>query len=155
RRAFKIWPAYYVMIGIFLINRIRRHDSVTPLVGNLLNVQNYTNTYIRHTWSLAVEEHFYLLLGIVLLLLARKNAINVRSVLWVYIASFAISIGSRVDMLFAGADSVAIQWYTNCRLDSLCLGVLLAALYHFRHPAWDWLAKSKWILLLGLAMSLA
>src|SRR5580693_9808273 len=45
RRAFKIWPAYYVMIGIFLVNRIRRHDSIKPLIGNLLNIQNYTGTY--------------------------------------------------------------------------------------------------------------
>lgn len=154
RRAFKIWPAYYAMIGLFLLNRIRRHDSIKPLIGNLLNIQNYTQTYIRHTWSLAVEEHFYLLLGIVLLILARRNAINVKTVLWVYGASLVVSLGSRLAMLATNQDPINIQWFTNCRLDSLCLGVLLAALYHFKSPAWDWLANRRTLLWVVVIASL-
>ena len=154
RRAFKIWPAYYVMIGIFLLNRIRRHDSIMPLVGNLLNVQNYTGTYIRHTWSLAVEEHFYLLLGLTLVILAKRNAITVRSMAWVYAASVFISLGSRIAMVATHQDPVNIQWFTNCRLDSLCLGVLLAAFYHFKSPVWEWLARQRALLVGVILLSL-
>ena len=66
RRIFKIWPAYYVLILFHVF--AGRHPTSTFLVQNLTHMQNYLGSSITQTWSLAVEEHFYLFLPALLLL---------------------------------------------------------------------------------------
>ena len=44
-----------------------------PIVSELVFVQSYVRGLWNHTWSLAVEEHFYLLLPLVLILVLRLN----------------------------------------------------------------------------------
>jgi peptidoglycan/LPS O-acetylase OafA/YrhL len=73
RRLFRLLPAYYVFLAIVLANYYgRSHGDVHPrtdiLLPSLLYYANYFNAFhnhpptpISHTWSLAVEEQFYLL----------------------------------------------------------------------------------------------
>ncbi len=70
RRGLKIWPQYYVFLLVMLLTR---HRTVHQLLGNLLNIQNYLGG-VAHTWSLAVEEHAYLLLTVSLVVSARVKA---------------------------------------------------------------------------------
>lgn len=69
RRIFKIWPAYYVLILFHVI--MGRHPTNTFLVRNLTHMQNYFGSSIAQTSSLSVEEHFYLFLPLLLIVLAR------------------------------------------------------------------------------------
>jgi len=71
RRGFKIWPPYLVYIGVVALwlawqqhngRGIRIWSELWP---NVLHVQNYFHTPRLHTWSLAVEEHFYLAAALV------------------------------------------------------------------------------------------
>ena len=64
RRAFKIYPAFWVLIAVTVAVRLfRSHPDLSSrnLVNELLFIQNYGFGLWGHTWSLAVEEHFYLL----------------------------------------------------------------------------------------------
>ena len=65
RRGFKIYPAFWIMTLGMVVWRLCRHDYFRPgaLWAELLYYQNYVEGLCFHTWSLAVEEHFYFLLA--------------------------------------------------------------------------------------------
>ena len=86
RRGLKIYPAYLVFIGYLvcmpLLKVALRGDDPVPVLAaqwqlywpNLLFLQNYIGTNpAGHTWTLAVEEHFYLLLPWLLVALAARH----------------------------------------------------------------------------------
>lgn len=62
RRGLKIYPAFYALILTTLAVRLAfgRTVGATALLAELGFVQNYFPGLWRHTWSLAIEEHFYL-----------------------------------------------------------------------------------------------
>lgn len=163
RRAFKIWPSYYLFLLVFAALREltrARGASAWDLLPNLLNVQNYLGSPRIHTWSLAVEEHFYLVLPLLLLaLIGRRRAAGGR------IAGIpAIPILS-VGLLVA---CTALRWQvamrpsythdellfpTHLRIDALFFGVMIAYVYHFHEPVIGWLAGHRGLLAAsGLAL---
>src|SRR5579871_5786119 len=82
RRGFKIYPSYYILILVsFFIIPHNTFDANTArfICYLLVFLQNYhldllntfTNVLFVHTWSLAVEEHFYFGLTLVAILLLK------------------------------------------------------------------------------------
>lgn len=139
RRGFKIWPQYYVFLALILVTR---HRSLHDLWGNLLNIQNYIGG-IPHTWSLAVEEHAYLLLVSCLAIAARKK---VRAfTLGVVVAVVCVLVVAGRLVLIENGYEVVNR--THTRIEGILYGVLLAMAFHYR-PAmfrrwqqrwWAWL----------------
>jgi len=80
RRGFKIYPAFYAMIGFTIIVKISSGQSIPirQLVGEITFLQNYLGGIWIHTWSLAVEEHFYMGIAILMSFSASKKAPNSR-----------------------------------------------------------------------------
>ena len=124
RRSFKIWPQYYVFLGLMLLTG---HRSFHQLWGNLLNVQNYTGG-IPHTWSLAVEEHAYLLLALGFAWAARAR-IRVRTAAWTLAAACALVVVGRLWLTEHGYQVVS---RTHTRIEGILYGVLLAMAFHYR-----------------------
>lgn len=123
RRGFKIWPQYYVFLGLMLLTR---HRTVHELWGNLLNIQNYVGG-IPHTWSLAVEEHAYLLL-VLCLALAAHWRVRARTIAIATAAVCAVVVISRLWLIEHGFEVVN---RTHTRIEGILYGLLLALLYHY------------------------
>ncbi len=76
RRGWKIYPAFYCLLAVsyvchWLVVGTKMRDR--PFFTELLFIQCYQQAYWNHTWTLAVEEHFYILLPLLLLLLVRAT----------------------------------------------------------------------------------
>jgi peptidoglycan/LPS O-acetylase OafA/YrhL len=148
RRMFRIWPAYYVLILFHVI--IGRHPLDSFLWQNLTNLQNYYGSSIAQTWSLAIEEHFYLLLPAILLLLVRWR-VGANAIIGVLIALSAVVLVARSIAVEEG-DLVGAFAYTQYRLDSLLLGVLLAAVYWMKPDTYRRFAARTWSLVVVVLM---
>jgi peptidoglycan/LPS O-acetylase OafA/YrhL len=76
RRGLKIYPAFYGYLLLTAITSYKVLGSMTPpaqYLHEIFFVQNYWPGVWNHTWSLAVEEHFYIFLPIFLLVLVRLS----------------------------------------------------------------------------------
>jgi peptidoglycan/LPS O-acetylase OafA/YrhL len=72
RRAFRTWPAYWVVLACyFLFPSWMGGNTPPPLWRFLTFTQNFdltTGTAFSHAWSLCVEEQFYLVLPLAVLI---------------------------------------------------------------------------------------
>jgi peptidoglycan/LPS O-acetylase OafA/YrhL len=138
RRGLKIYPSFYLMIGFTLVLGLFFGGSMsgTALLSELLFFQSYSPGIWNHTWSLAVEEHFYIVLPLFFLLLLRLN----HSLHLVPLSALAIGIGclaARIATCFLADEySHLINLYaTHLRIDSLFFGVMIGYFYHFHNEA--------------------
>ncbi|WER48982.1 acyltransferase [Cupriavidus sp. WKF15] len=149
RRIFKIWPAYYALIVFHVV--AGRHPTSTFLYQNLTHLQNYLGSSIAQTWSLAVEEHFYLLLPALLLLLARWRA-GAPAILWTLGLTCVVVLAARCAAVAHGNLEAAAA-YTQYRIDSLLIGVMLATVYWMQPAYYRALARRR-ALLVALVLAL-
>jgi len=142
RRGFKIYPPFWALLAATALLFLVPTGTVPwgPLAIEFFFLQCYVTGVWDHTWSLAVEEHFYLLLPLVLLLLARARRGSTdpfRPLLWLVPLVGVVCLNLRV--LNAGERPhftfVTHLFPTHLRIDSLFYGVLLGYGYHF-HRAW-------------------
>lgn len=97
-------------------------------VGNLAATFGWEQTpELRHVWSLAVEEQFYLVWPIAFLLLARHRR---GLVVTVIVALVVASVLVRVH--WYGDGNLAVVARTEARADSLLLGAVTACLFRWR-----------------------
>lgn len=128
RRIFRIWPAFYVYLATVAVLALTAVIAVRPgeIIASGLFVWNYApgtdTSWLQHTWSLAVEEQFYLIWPLVLLLLKPKRSF------WVAASIVAISPLIRVvTYRFTDAATHGQLWQMfHVRADSLLVGCLIA-----------------------------
>jgi peptidoglycan/LPS O-acetylase OafA/YrhL len=144
-RAFKILPQYYIMVltGLifnFLFNNEKIKEQGFIYVGgggNIIFLQNYIYEIpiVAHTWSLAIEEHFYLiwpiLLSSILALSNRmKNLVESRYKIFTFIIIIGIVICNLLRFLYLDiteiTDNNVINFQkTHFRFDGLLYGALI------------------------------
>ncbi len=139
RRVLRIFPLFYLTLIICLL--------ILPSIKNLnLDSSYYSNnqfwlwTYLQnwlfifkepygdkillHTWSLAVEEQFYLVWPAIVLLIRKPKILLAVAI----IALIGVGLARYVIWTFQVHDLAYASLYTFTRIDGLCIGCILALL---------------------------
>ncbi len=142
RRSLKIYPAFLALVVFYapVEKLIGTRFSWRGLLCELLFLQNYLWRIFNHTWSLAIEEHFYLLIGVTILYLSARRALAVLPA--IAFSVFLLCLAGRV-VTFLAFGSINIS-ATHLRMDSLAAGVLLAWIREFR-PAIFMRVSPRWL----------
>jgi peptidoglycan/LPS O-acetylase OafA/YrhL len=132
RRALRIFPIYYLtLISVLLIGGFRLGRDVSDWPWYALYLQGWRPVFadrmpfFQHTWSLAIEEQFYLLWPFVVASLSRRTLTGACVIL------ICLAPISRLFGILVG-DWVGV-WVVGLRtLDALAWGALIATLPHAR-----------------------
>jgi peptidoglycan/LPS O-acetylase OafA/YrhL len=146
RRALKIYPAFYAFLALTLFigtspitGAPGASFPITPAraASEALFLQSYAPRLWVHTWSLSVEEHFYLLVAMLIAGLAargvRRGARDpFRVVVPLAALVMAYSVAARGWTVIHEPSVYSFRYsWTHLRLDGLTFGVCLAYFYHF------------------------
>jgi peptidoglycan/LPS O-acetylase OafA/YrhL len=160
RRAFKIYPLYYITYLVYMVPKWYFHKlDFLKITYDCLFVQNYFLGWgyaYPASWSLAVEEHFYLVLALIFGLLVHyfptpfKRALHGSGFI-VGIVVLLVSI-----LLIRWSSNVSLSNHnvyhitaSHLRMDSLLFGVLIAYGYYFRRTTWTvYILKHQYKLLI-------
>jgi len=160
RRFFRILPPYLTYLGGLALLATIGLVSISPQAwwGCLLFYRNYVpdsvggTCYTGHFWSLAVEEHFYLLWPGLLVFAGIPKARRLVVVLAGAIAAWRVW-EFRHQLLAHLVPGISFFPRTDIRLDGLLWGCWMALMLH--DPIWRarfsrWLSPGVW---LGLAVA--
>ena len=153
RRGFRIYPPYWVFLfGTMAFEAVRGHyPPLGPALAECFFLQDYLPSLWGHTWSLAVEEQFYLLLILLFLFLVKwkKGAHPLDAIPWIFLALLLLCLGLRLLTSYLEPFSFdANSKPAHLRMDSLFCGVFLAYLdYRFPAKFRSWAMRWRGVLL--------
>lgn len=172
KRSLRIIPAYLaVLILYYTIPAFREGSGLPPLWRFLTFTQNIgldanNHKAFSHAWSLCVEEQFYILLPLIILVvlslrLQKKTAYYAGGLI---IAGFFFRLHSwdqyvqplagtvnRVKVFHSFLGNVYYPTYN--RMDGLIVGVCIAAIVNFKPKIMNYIAdKGNWVLFIGLVL---
>ena len=124
RRGFKIYPGFWFLLGLTLI-AYKLDSKPIPLdkvMAELLFIQNYFTGIYIHTWSLAIEEHFYFAIACLLFLFTRLKTANEDPFQWIPVIFIVLAITCLSLRFFSSYLPIHYNWHfagTHARIDSV------------------------------------
>lgn len=152
RRTQRIFPALYVFLVVCILILLVRGREVpwADVLASALYVQNYyaglahrPDTVVSHTWSLAIEEQFYLLWPLLAYRYRHDPTRMVRALLALIVLSWSVR-----QLLYHGFGVGQSYLYHafETRMDQLAIGCLLAVALRRRlfGGLWRFVCASAW-----------
>ncbi|CAI8770411.1 acyltransferase family protein [Chryseobacterium sp. IT-36CA2] len=148
KRFFRIIPAYFFTLFLyFTFPFFREREALSPLWKFMSFTQNYGLDVINrgtfsHAWSLCIEEQFYLILPLFLLIVMPTKLFRYLAVLMMVVIGFSMIARLMVwNEFIIEVDTASSDfwklWYmkiyypTHTRLDGLGIGVLIGYLMQY------------------------
>ncbi len=161
RRLWRLAPAVMALCVIFLlVAPILFPEVRSPVLDVFLTLSYMSDLSVAllrnpqvlsHSWSLSVEEHFYLCWPLVLSALWRLGS---RRLLAILVVLYLVASIWRVWVLSSGADWWVVYFRLDTRLSGLMFGACLAALC--RAMSVEWLSeRAKWLLVGWIVLAVA
>jgi peptidoglycan/LPS O-acetylase OafA/YrhL len=161
RRVLRIFPLYYAVV-FFCLVVLPQFDH--PKVQNFGRIEGegwwywlYLSNFLifktgqfRHgvldvSWSLAIEEQFYLVWPIVVLLLNR------RALMWLCGAIVLTAVATRCAMIAGGVSLISVYAFTLSHVDALAIGAFLALAARSPGGLRRFVVPGRLLVLLGVA----
>lgn len=130
RRTLRIFPAYYFLLVLIAITAPLASRHIGDLPWYLVYLQNYLlgirrwkaifPNYFNHSWSLAVEEQFYLIWPLIVLLCSRKQLFQI------CIGIIPGTLLFRFLVAELTGNDILVYASLPCQIDYLAIGGLLA-----------------------------
>ena len=148
-RGLRLLPAVTVLVAVVLVlgavtgqSMVLQSAAVMTYIGNWADIAGLNMWVLGHTWSLAIEEQFYLAWPALLLVLPSRRAQLIACVVGVVVA-----IGLRAAVFDPAPDAIWRYYQgTDTRADALLIGCALALIGK---------SAPRWVGLLGAAALVA
>ncbi|MBM4373695.1 MAG: acyltransferase [Deltaproteobacteria bacterium] len=153
RRAFRTFPLYYTVLGALALLLPFSQAQRENFPYELAYLTNYATdkpgepVVMSWGWSLCVEEHFYLIVPLLLagLLVLRSHAARLAALTLLFLSCLAVRlwIFFAHDGPWTDEEHFHVFWiHTHTRYDTLVAGVLLAYMhFHFKDQLRAWLTR--------------
>ena len=169
RRALRIFPPLYITIGFILIliitHALNEKVDRRSFFSSSIFITNYwiifkglRNSGLGSLWSLAVEEHFYLIFPF-LFLLMNKLGLLYKNQAKLLGGLCAIFLAWRIALFFLFPDTSVkyLLYASDARMDSILFGCILAlganpVLDHGVHPSKLWTLLGSLLLILSFCI---
>ncbi len=173
-RSLRIFPLYFALLALFALGLPGFNPDATYVIRNwpwpfLTFTSNHFGQITLELgifWSLAIEEQFYLAVGLLVLFCSRNRQTLAASFLGLALAAIAVSLVHRYHLLDLRTEGLLpehgfiFRMYhsTLARMDQLALGLLSAIVAPALNRLWiardeRWVCVSTWAAI-GVALAL-
>ena len=162
KRSLRILPVFWTVLAVYLAFPVLHEGpTMAPAWRFLTFTLNFgldirTMRTFSNAWSLCVEEHFYLIMPLLILGLQRLRRPGVPAALFVLVIGGGMILRHSLWLAWQArgghtVDFMKMLYYPSyTRFDGLALGVAMAALRLFHREGWDRFARPGLTLPIGL-----